>query len=309
MTIGIPSPLWRQTTSIRAGHRILCAVSNPQQVVALLEVTNLAVHAMMHQSLLSYEWQIPVRVLALLPLYDHLPAPIRRRHIALAEGTTVSTRKVLGHRLRPYRTPFNQEDIDNIIRLTIRRPLPHLIPPDTFLPKPTSIFTTPPSHGYATLDGMTEAFSQGFSTGGRCFGYQTVPVFATDKGPTGPLRQRPIGYRWRIEPEEARIVRWIFQRYRDGHSVASLVKTLRIQYPKRPWTTMSLYTILSNPWYIGIRSFNRRNHRTGIPARYLSRSERQLDHYIDPSLRIVDQALWNEVASRRMKTGRKRRHA
>ena len=90
---------------------------------------------------------------------------------------------------------------------------------------------------------------QGFNPGGRCYGYRNVPI-------EDPARQgkygRPavLGVRQEIVPEEAAVVRQIFQMYVNGMGLASTAKQLNkegLQAPKpaknRTIRAWSRYTI------------------------------------------------------------------
>lgn len=77
-----------------------------------------------------------------------------------------------------------------------------------------------------------------------------------------PTNAAPFGYRWgndnyEIVPEDAELVRQIFERFNSGESYLSIARWLRTVCNKRDWENRTVEYILRNPAYIGML-------RTGI---------------------------------------------
>lgn len=107
---------------------------------------------------------------------------------------------------------------------------------------------------------------QGLHPGGKCFGYTNAPI-------EDPHRQgkygRPaiLGVRLEINPQEAVVVRRIFQMHADGMGLAEIAKTLnreRVPSPQGPrsrlnrsWCPSSIREMLRNERYRGVHVWNR----------------------------------------------------
>ncbi|MEQ8442527.1 MAG: recombinase family protein [Alphaproteobacteria bacterium] len=105
---------------------------------------------------------------------------------------------------------------------------------------------------------MKENARQGFWNGAvPPYGYRTVA--AETRGST-------VKKRLEIEPQEAEIVRDIFQRYlrKDGvRTIASDLNTKGLRYRKgRPFSVSLVHQILTRTTYMGKHFFNRRNAKT-----------------------------------------------
>ena len=82
-----------------------------------------------------------------------------------------------------------------------------------------------------TRKGMVRQVLAGFIGGGRCYGYKLTPQY--DPNRTDPYGQ-PLKVGTKLEPdsEQAKTVRWIFERYADGWSPFRIVEDLnRRQVP------------------------------------------------------------------------------
>ena len=72
-----------------------------------------------------------------------------------------------------------------------------------------------------------------------------------------------------VNPEEAKIVAWIFQTYSESGTVLSITKELNRQGLKThygAWNTNSVWTILTNPFYYGAMRYNYRNESKGLSS-------------------------------------------
>jgi len=157
-----------------------------------------------------------------------------------------------------------------------------------------------------TLRGQMGQKERGFSVGERTFGYKSVPVGTIRMDKKG--RPRPEGYRMEIEPREAAVVLRIFKAYADGLSLTRIVCMLNEeQVPGRMrsakgWSPATLSRLLDNEKYVGRWVWNktesRRDPRTGRRRRF-TKPESDWVVQEDESLRIVPEALWEQVRARR----------
>ena len=154
--------------------------------------------------------------------------------------------------------------------------------------------------GRKTRRGLMARVQAGFSGGGRCYGYS--------------IRDRGV---LAVDPLQAVIVRRIFNDFATGHSASTICADLNGEGILAPrgslWRNTTLLGsprvgdgILSQELYIGQRVFNRRRFRkhpeTGRRSSLVNPSTEWLRQPI-PELRIVDDALWSRVQSRRAQVG------
>ncbi|HEX2713776.1 MAG TPA: recombinase family protein [Candidatus Acidoferrales bacterium] len=162
-----------------------------------------------------------------------------------------------------------------------------------------------------TRRGMAGQVRRGLSAGGRAYGYRSEPVY--DEG------HQIVGYRRVVSPQEASVVKRIFELYDAGYSPKTIVHMLNVEgvTPPRPsrgrrlmgwtWTTINgsakrAIGILNNPLYIGRIAWNRSQKvRDPDTDRRMMRprSEDEWQWTEVPDLRIVPQDLWDRVQARR----------
>lgn len=148
-----------------------------------------------------------------------------------------------------------------------------------------------------THRGLEGLALKGLHTGGRCYGYRTV--------------QTSQGYRLEIVPEEADVVRHIFELYASGLSLkktAARLMTERIPRPrtakstaKLVWVFTCVREMLRRDLYRGRIVWNKRryiknpgtNKRVSRP-----RPESEWIVFERPELRIVSEDLWKKVQKR-----------
>lgn len=168
---------------------------------------------------------------------------------------------------------------------------------------------------YTTRRGLKAKAKRGGVTGGRMLGY----------------RKRIVGHdaagvevnRLAIDPDEADLVRRIFELYRDGNTLQGVCAVLSNEgvpspraretgkYSAGVWNPTTLSgdptmgeRILNNEAYIGRLIFNRRtwiempNDNHGFTRRPRANPPHDWIVREDPDLRIVDQELWDAVKSR-----------
>ena len=162
-----------------------------------------------------------------------------------------------------------------------------------------------------TLRGQMGQKERGFSVGERTFGYKSIPFGKIQMDKKG--RPRPEGYKMEIEPREAAIVLRIFKAYADGLSLTRIVRMLNEeQVPGRMrsakgWSPATVSRLLDNEKYVGRWVWNktesRRDPRTGRRRRF-TKPESEWVVQESESLRVVPQALWEQVRTRRQEVRR-----
>ena len=172
-----------------------------------------------------------------------------------------------------------------------------------------------------THRGLRERHKAGFSAGGKCYGYTTVPIDADD-----PQSKKNTV----IVPDQAKVTREIFERYAGGESPRAIANELnrrgvpspgstwkRTKRRAKGWTmtalvgTAKMYTgILRREQYIGEIVWNRTKWKKvpGTSKRVCElRPESEWIKVKHPELRIVDDLLWRRVQAR-LKAARDRSH-
>jgi hypothetical protein len=168
--------------------------------------------------------------------------------------------------------------------------------------------------GYRTYRSLRERHKGGHCTGGRIYGYTSEQ--------DGDYRRRVI------EPEQARVIQEIFERYAAGESAKRIVRDFNereIPSPGSYWrnrkrrsigwshtTLLGCHTkasgILRNPIYAGRENWNKRKNKK-VPGTGLKIQHRRPDaewvEFRNESLRIVSDDLW-ERAQERLRAARAR---
>ncbi len=144
----------------------------------------------------------------------------------------------------------------------------------------------------------------GFTTGGRLYGYNNVPI--EDPTRTGKYgRPAVLGVKLAINPEQAAVVNRIFTMYAEGIGQGTIAIQLNregIAGPNGPWSRYTIHEMLQNERYRGVfvwgRTAKARNPETG---RKVSRPtpESQWRRVEVPEWRIVPEPLWRAVEARR----------
>jgi site-specific DNA recombinase len=154
---------------------------------------------------------------------------------------------------------------------------------------------------------------QGFSTGGACFGYDTFDVNGTNGA--GEVVRSHVDYK--INDQQAEVVRGIFKMYLSGFGHASVAKCLNGQAnlhaqsrkffngqrPDGPrtgsgsWAPSRIRAMLSNERYAGRVPYGsvRRIYKSGTKKRV---RDGQTSFAERPDLRIVSKDLWEAVQKR-----------
>ncbi len=144
--------------------------------------------------------------------------------------------------------------------------------------------------------------SQGFSTGTKVYGYRSVPVY------TGGDRPSPV--KLKVHPDEASVVKRIFEMYADGYGLKRVARHLNSEGIPAPrskeanggWWDGTIRAMLHQELYRGKRIWGRtrkddRNGRTGLLVKQAPTVIRDC-----PELVITDEALWDAVHVRLKET-------
>lgn len=169
--------------------------------------------------------------------------------------------------------------------------------------------------------GMVGQAEKCYWQGGRVYGYKLVPELHPTRTDAYGQPER-IGTTLAIDPEQAAIVREIFQMYADGLSPIKIVNELNLRHVPAPgaaykrtyqrpssWSAAALHGdltrgtgLLNNPLYAGRYVWNRsrreKDPETGSRAHVPRPSEEWIEKPM-PHLRIVSDDLWEQVKARR----------
>ncbi|HXS93823.1 MAG TPA: recombinase family protein [Candidatus Limnocylindrales bacterium] len=157
-----------------------------------------------------------------------------------------------------------------------------------------------------THRGLEGRALKGLSTGGRTYGYDSVPV-PSEVGADGVAARRR-----QINKAEAAVVLRIFEMYADGGSLKGIAKTLNAEHLPPPrkrrgrqfatWCPSAIREMLRRELYIGRIVWNRRRYmkRPDTNKRVSrKRPETEWTPPIEaPELRIIPQDLWERVQNR-----------
>lgn len=174
--------------------------------------------------------------------------------------------------------------------------------------------------GKRTHRGLSGQAIAGYNAGGRSYGYSHVPI-------EDPSRKdhlgRPIvvAVRREIDPEQAKVIRNIFEWYAEGLSPRKIADRLNAEGVPPPgaswnrttrrcrgWAGSAIYGdrkrgfgILLNPLYGGMYIWNRTRRQVDPDTKSRKHAARPESDWIvkeAPELRIVPQGLWDKVQVR-----------
>jgi DNA invertase Pin-like site-specific DNA recombinase len=169
-----------------------------------------------------------------------------------------------------------------------------------------------------TLRGMQGRFDRGLHTGGRIYGYRSVPVYDPAGRTDAAGHPLTLGTQLTVDPHQAEIVRQIFAWFSQGlglRTIADRLNTQTIPFPpqatqrggkRNGWATSSVRVILKNEKYRGHWVWGRRfffkDPLTGRRRmRLRPSSDWQVAEHAD--LRIESDDLWARVDARFQKLG------
>ncbi len=156
-----------------------------------------------------------------------------------------------------------------------------------------------------TRRGLEGRVRQGRSGGGLCYGYRVL------RGPAGTDGEPERGMR-EIVPAQAKVVRRIFEEFAAGYSPIAIARRLNTETIAGPrgglWSEGAIRGhakvgtgILRNRLYVGELVWNRRRWlKDPGTGRRVARQNAESECVVEdvPDLRIVDQALWEQVQHR-----------
>ncbi len=168
--------------------------------------------------------------------------------------------------------------------------------------------------GQRTRDAAVRKFIQGRSTGGKCYGYDNVPVYAKSVDGTQQRSHTDI----RINAEQAVIIRQIFRMYADGYGQKAIAKTLNgdpkyaelsMKYfkgktPKATqssdgtWAHTSIREMLLRERYIGKLHYGKRRRVNAGGSAKGRKEGDDIREIIIEDFRIIDESLWKRVQDR-----------
>lgn len=158
--------------------------------------------------------------------------------------------------------------------------------------------------------GLKGQVTRGYSAGGKLFGYSTQPELIEGAGNDKFGRPRRHGVKTVIRPDEAKVVKRVFNLRRDGHGLRSIAKILNESGIPSPfagkgtrtgsWTSSTIRSMLRQRKYIGDWTWNKsRSVKKTSFSKRASRpksSEEWIKRF-DDTLRIIPQDLWDAVQS------------
>ena len=163
-----------------------------------------------------------------------------------------------------------------------------------------------------THGGILDQFNKNFSTGGKRYGYRTIPKCNGNKDRYG--QDEVEGYLLEVVPKEAEVVREIFRLYADEENSAKeiadiLNSNLRQKGEPKPlrskaWLGSTIKGILQNETYIGKIYWNRNRSKKHPETGKVISEKRPPDEWQrreDHNLRIISDELWQKIQKRRAK--------
>jgi site-specific DNA recombinase len=151
-----------------------------------------------------------------------------------------------------------------------------------------------------THENLKKKAEEGLVVGGKCFGFDNTRV-------EGAGRSTVVQYT--VNPEQAEIVRMIFEKYASGDGLRAIVHDLNSRGIPSPrsgkrgtgsWSPSAIHSMLRNERYLGKIIWNRENegvYRGGTKLRE-PRPESEWVIVERPDLRIISDELWKATAAR-----------
>jgi site-specific DNA recombinase len=152
--------------------------------------------------------------------------------------------------------------------------------------------------------GLVGQLARGFHAGGLSYGYRSTVAAVNARG-------EPVGHSLEIVPEQAEVVREIFDRYAAGESLQRIAADLNargVPGPRGTWSVSALYGsprkgsgVVNNDLYRGRHVWNRSQWVKDPDTRRRVRLIRPPEEWIveeRPELRIVADGQWDAVRER-----------
>ena len=156
-----------------------------------------------------------------------------------------------------------------------------------------------------THRGQMGQILRGFTVGSLGYGYKSVPVGETKYDTKGRLRAE--GFQAEIIPEEARVIKRIFESFVAGKALNALVKELNAEnVPTRnsmhgSWRLSTLSRILKNEKYTGKFIWNRCTSVKDPLSGKRKKVERPKEEWViqdKPEMKIISDELWQAAMKR-----------
>ncbi|RIL12313.1 MAG: hypothetical protein DCC75_00685 [Proteobacteria bacterium] len=156
-----------------------------------------------------------------------------------------------------------------------------------------------------THRGQMGQILRGFTVGSLGYGYRTVPVGEAQYDKKGRLRAE--GFKPEIVPEEARIIKRIFESFVNGMALNAIIKELNAENipsfkcTKGNWRLSTLSRILKNEKYTGKYTWNRCTSLKDPLSGKRKKVIRAKEEWVvqdKPEMRILSDELW-QAAQRR----------
>ncbi len=166
--------------------------------------------------------------------------------------------------------------------------------------------------GQRTRDALLRKAQAGYSTGGRCYGYNNVPVMLINV--SGEKVKSHTDFK--VNEAQAEVVRNIFRMYADGYGSCSIAKTLNggKRYEKQlrkyfggvappapargEWCPTCVRPMLRRRRYTGVIEYGRRKNVRANGRAYKRVKQAEFEQTERKDLRIIDPALWGKVQER-----------
>jgi site-specific DNA recombinase len=150
-----------------------------------------------------------------------------------------------------------------------------------------------------TYEALMVRARSGWNAGGKVYGYDNVPVLE------GSVKKRT---EYRINEEQAAVVRDIFEMYAEGRGLKAIAVELNARRILSPsagkrgiglWSPSALHSIIRNERYRGVITYGktRKTYKKGTKIR-VKRPESEWMRADGSALRIVPEKLWQKVAQR-----------
>jgi site-specific DNA recombinase len=154
-----------------------------------------------------------------------------------------------------------------------------------------------------TYDAMTRKAKAGHVASGKVYGYDNVEVLSPIAGPDG--RRKRLHVVRRINPEQAAVVRRIFEMCASGMGLTRMAKALNAEHVPPPrgdgkgWAPTAIREMLYRPLYRGEVVWNKSQKiNRGGTKKQRKRPAEEWIRLEAPELRIVSEDLWTAAHDR-----------
>ena len=159
--------------------------------------------------------------------------------------------------------------------------------------------------------GQEHTASRGFKTTWAPYGYRNDWVPDPSAGMDKRTGQPRMRLRWVVDPEQAKVVKWLFKEYLQGNGFKKLASKLNEKGTSAPrsdsWAPSAIREMLRNHSYIGWYCLGKtsRVKRADGRKRYVDNPMDQWRIYRDVHEPIVTEDLFNKVQERMAKVSKK----